>query len=265
MKILCPTDFSIVSVNAIDWTSSFLESLGGGEICLLHVMSMKNRSNMFSQNEDLIKQTVVSQIEKLASELNKKYTNINFTSLVTSAETKEYIVSYASYKEFDWIALGSKGLTALKNITVGSVAEYCIEESKLPLIVVPENTHYDGIEKMIVGVDEKLIKDTEVLTPIISICNLFSCSLDFVHIKNYDDDKTDEDIELNIPDLDYTQTSLYSDGDISKTLNDYSVKSDADLFCMVHYKLNWFKRLFNRSLTKQELFDFKKPLLILKA
>ncbi len=265
MKILCPIDFSQVSVKAAGWTTRFLNDVGGGEITFLHCMETQHRSSMFSHMDDLLKENATRDLEMLISELKKLGPDIKFSHHIIRAEPKEYIVSYSRHQHYDWIVTGTKGLTALKDVTIGSVTEYCIKESGKPVLTIPDNITYRKVQTLVLGIDSKLIENKEILQPIFSICNVFDANIRLVHIREDDEEKMTLDAALDefFRDVDFVLDSVKKSGSISSTLSEYAKKHDADILCMIHHRKNWFQELFKRSITKMELFDIDRPLLIL--
>ena len=265
MKILCPIDFSSVSVKAAGWTTRFLNDVGGGEITFLHCMETQHRSSMFSHMDDVLKENAKQDIETLIAKLKEVGPDVEFSHHIIRAEPKEYIVSYARHKHYDWIVTGTKGLTALKDVTVGSVTEYCIKEAGKPVLTIPDHIEYKKIDTIVMGIDNKLIQHRDILMPVFSICNVFDATIRLVHIKTEDDKKLHHDplYEEFFRDVNYEIDSIEKNGSISETLSQYAEEYNADILCMVHHKKNWFQELFSRSITKSELFDIDRPLLVL--
>jgi len=265
MKVLCPIDFSQVSVKAAGWSSRFLNDVGGGELTFLHCLETQHRSSMFSHMDDMLLENATADIDRLIAEAKKLAPDVEFNSHIVHAEPKEYIVSYARHQHYDWIITGTKGLTALKDVTVGSVTEYCIEESGKPVLTIPDNILYEKITTIVIGIDNKLIDHVDILKPVFSICNVFDAKIKLVHIKRDENDILNHDprYEEFFKDINYEIESVPIHKTISETLSKYAMDNNANLLCMIHHKTNWFQELFKRSVTKSELFDIDRPLLIL--
>ena len=265
MKILCPIDFSSVSVKAAGWIARFLNDVGGGEMTLLHAMETQHRSTMFSHMDDVLKENALTDIQKLEDEIKKLAPDVKVDHHIIRSEPKEYIVSYARHNHYDWIVTGTKGLTALKDVTVGSVTEYCIKESAKPVMTIPDHIQYRPVKTIVMGIDNKLIQNKEILAPVYSICNVFDATLRLVHIQNDENDSLNHDpsFEEFFNQVNYEIESVPKEGTISETLSKYAQENDADILCMIHHRTNWFQELFKRSITKSELFDIDRPLLVL--
>ena len=265
MKILCPIDFSSVSVRAAKWISLFLNDVGGGQITFLHCMETQHRSSIFNHMDDMLKENATRDLQELLKRLHEVTSDVEYDYHIVRAEPKEYIVSYARHKHYDWIVTGTKGLTALKDVTVGSVTEHCIMKSGKPVLTIPESAEYSQMKTIVMGVDNKLINDKEVLKPVYSICNVYDAEIKLVHIKTMDNDalNRDEGYEGYFRDLNYELVSIPKSGTISQTLSQYAEENEADILVMIHHRKNWFQEMFNRSITKMELFELDKPLLVL--
>jgi len=123
MKILCLTDFSESSLNAIYWTMDLCNSYSKANIEILHCIDIKGRADMFLKIDDLLIGTAMENLEKMKAELETRKKNINIEISINAvkASPKSYVGRYAESNEFDLIVTGAKGLSNLRRYTVGSV------------------------------------------------------------------------------------------------------------------------------------------------
>jgi|GEM_PF-567221 len=263
MKILCALDFSNTSLNAAKWINEFLNDLGGGQIVFVHCMATQHRSISFNPMEDILKDNAEQDIKRLIDSLKKD--GIDYKYHIAKAEPKTYINQYANHIEADWIVTGTKGLTALKEMTVGSLTECLINESSVPVIAVPLKIKYKRPEKILLGIDHKMIEDTEILKPIRSITNVVDAKLILLHINTSKDEdlKFDPTYEIYFSDLNYDLEMIPKTGTITETLNNFCDDNKIDILTLIHHKRNWFQDFFHISSAKKELFDLKIPLFVL--
>lgn len=263
MKILCALDFSRTSLNAAQWINSFLADLGGGEITFLHCLGIQHRAISFNPLEDILKDNAEIDINNLIKELSTE--GITYKSHIVKADPKSYIIEYSNHMKADWIVTGTKGLTALKDITVGSLTEHCINHSHLPVIAVPLGVEYKKPEKIVLGIDHKIIENEQILKPIRSITNVIDAKLHLLHINTSKDDvlQFDPTFEVYFSDINYELKLLPKTGPITDILNNYCEENNIDILAMIHHKRNWFQEMFQKSIAKKELFNFKLPLIIL--
>ena len=263
MKVLCALDFSNTSVNAAKWINEFLYDLGGGEITFIHCMAVQHRAIAFNPMEDILKDNAEQDIKKLIDFLKKE--GITYKVHIAKAEPKTYINQYSNHIKADWVVTGTKGLTALKEMTVGSLTESLIKESTVPVIAVPLNIKYKKPETIVLGIDHKIIDNEQILKPLKSITNVIDAKLILLHINSPKDDilKFDPTYEIYFSVINYELKMVPQTGTITDTLNDYCEKNGVDLLTMIHHKRNWLQELFQFSSSKKELFDLRIPLFIL--
>lgn len=267
MKVLCPIDFSKTSVNACKWISAFVNEFGGGEVHILHCINVRSRSAMFKKVDDIFSERAEDDLKQLTLELSTQYDNVSITSSVVIHDPKSYIPSHAEKHNYDFVVTGTKGLTALKDITVGSVTEYIIRKCNVPVLTIPNNCVFQDISAIVVGVDDRLISNEGIVKPLIEICKETKSKLHMVHVRRRGDSMFEYDpgLDLYFRDLNYEYASLEYDDSVAETISEYCEKVDAGIMCMIHRKRNWFEGLFHSSVTKSELFEVEIPLLVLHA
>jgi len=59
-----------------------------------------------------------------------------FTERIVISDHTSKISEYASDKKFDLIVMGSRGMNPVKELFLGSVANYTVHKSKIPVLVV---------------------------------------------------------------------------------------------------------------------------------
>ncbi|MDG2450374.1 MAG: universal stress protein [Saprospiraceae bacterium] len=265
MKVLCPIDFSKTSVNACKWIATYLKQIPESEVHLLHCVNVRSRATIFLKLDDILIQRAEADIINLEKELIKVNKDLEIDSTVVVFDPKSYIPSFAEAHNFDLIVTGTKGLTALKDITVGSVTESVINKAKLPVLTIPNMDRYGKIEKIVLGVDDNPIEDGKALDSLINMCKITDAKLIMVHVRQKGDNYIEYDpgYDLFFKELNYGYKALEKDESVVETLTEYCDNENADVLCMIHKKKNWFKRLVHRSMTKEELFELETPLLVL--
>jgi nucleotide-binding universal stress UspA family protein len=142
-KILVAVDGSDPSFNASTYAIDFAKR-NGAELIVLYIVSPVPYSQFEYANIGRMKEIesiemekaqreVVDKVKKKATENNvsvKTEVLIKYTSVV-----KE-IVEYAEDNKVDMIVIGSRGVTGLKKILLGSVANGVVTYSHCPVLVV---------------------------------------------------------------------------------------------------------------------------------
>lgn len=141
-RILCPVDFSDLSLNALGFAVE-LASTFQADLHLLHVfegydaISLNPELAMNPMHEWLPKLRQLCH-EKLAAlpnaDLAARCTHIARANREGSAIHE--ILEYANHHVIDLIVLATHGRTGLKHLLMGSVAENVVRSAKCPVLTV---------------------------------------------------------------------------------------------------------------------------------
>ncbi len=265
MKILCTTDFSNASVNAIKWAIRYLESKSGGEIEVLHCLDIRSRGDMFLDLESMMREPAEKDMTMLVSKLKFNSKKIELSTKIVTANPKSYIPKRAKKISADLIAIGTTGLTNLKNITIGSVTDYIVRHTKIPVISIPNKSTFRNFNKIVLGADEKLLKKPNILNGVKKFIGSKRVKIFIAQV--YKDPnsylKFDENLFDELDAYKLKVEAIPFNESISKSLNDYADNVNAQIMCIIHHKKNWFSRLFHHSVMKEELFNQDLPILII--
>ncbi len=267
MNILCPTDFSNTSANAIQWICQLLnESKETHNLILLHCIQPKRQVRYANPHEDVEIDIAKRNAKNLLNEVEKINKNLSISSVVIRDEPSSYIVEYAKHNKIDWIVMGSKGLTDFKELTIGSVANYCIQNSEKPVLVIPPNVNYKPVKKVMLGVDDECLVNAKSLAPLISVNELASIDLDLVHVQLKGDDMLEYDplFDLYLRSIPFEYCSIPLEQTVANTLKNQAEEKDIDILFVIHKKRHWISKLFHFSVSKSELFNIKVPLFVLQ-
>ena len=112
-RILVPTDFSAQARDALDWARS-LAGHCGAKLVLLHLMR--------------------EQADKCMAELKALIPEAE--TLIREASPRPVIVEAALELKCQLIVMGTHGRSGLAHLLLGSVAEYVVRSSHVPVLTV---------------------------------------------------------------------------------------------------------------------------------
>ena len=149
-KILVAIDGSQESINAADYAISIAKAITAekhsSELILLHVMPSEvkfgHASGIFGvvppEHAERMKQEAHKWFEKIRDRIDNTYSNITVCTEVisTGASPQAAIVEYAEKKNIDLVVIGTRGMSGLKKLLLGSVALGVIEYSHCPVLAV---------------------------------------------------------------------------------------------------------------------------------
>ena len=142
-KILVPVDLSNSSELVFSTACQVATQLDANLIVMHAVIMSAVALPLEGQavySEEMIEELMIESKESLANFLtiNNK-TAIPITEYVCLGEPTIEINKYAEENGLDLIIMGTHGRTGLSHLLMGSVAEYVLRHSKIPVMSVPYN------------------------------------------------------------------------------------------------------------------------------
>lgn len=139
-KILVPTDFSEMSKMAVEFAYE-LAVLHKASLDIVHVFEAPAFPSfygagallLYGQVPDLRKQTVMA-LEDIAGELRERG-EIDVDTHLLDGHAADKICAFAREHESDMIVIPTHGLTGVRHILLGSVAERVIRHAHCPVFV----------------------------------------------------------------------------------------------------------------------------------
>lgn len=267
MKVLCPIDFSDASVNAVEYAASLFGLDGQGEIEVIHCINVASRASMFVKIDDLLKDKAEEDLKTLMERLTQQYSRIQFSTKVLNIDPKYYLPQYAEKNGFDFVVTGTKGMTQLKDITIGSLTEALFEKSSIPVLAVPETAKHHDLQSIVMALDADKVDKDDLLDPLKGILTLDDAKVHLCHVRSEEmvNIEYDPSIDVMLNGFDFDYTALKKEGsDVGKTIHDFADNVNADILVFIHHPRSWWERLFQRSHTKNELYNMNIPLLVLR-
>ena len=265
MKILCPTDFSENSINAIFWALNYLEQFENGALEILHCLQAYRRADMFVSLDGFMKEQAEKDIETLEAAIHEEEWKSEINITLFKADPKIFISQRAAKIGADLIVAGSKGLTSLKDMTVGSVTEQIARRSSLPLIIIPNGISFHQLQNVVIGMDEELMKEPAALDPLKTLLSNAATKLHLTQVvnKNAPYGEVNARIEEFFRPHTVEHVHVPLQDTITYTLNNYASNIKANILVLAHKQRSWIGRIFHHSIMKEKLFDLKFPVLII--
>lgn len=137
-RLLVPHDFSTHSLGALRLAASWAKALGAG-VTLLHVVEPVVFPQLYAV-DPLPEETFERARERSTSELEtviaEVFAEVPAEAVVVSGTAAETILLEAEAREADLVVMGSRGLSGLEHLLLGSVAEKVLRRSPVPLLTV---------------------------------------------------------------------------------------------------------------------------------
>ena len=266
MRLLCPIDFSSCSLNAVKWVLDYYNGSPDVEVEILHCVDERGAVKLYQAQVEFDKKQAVTNMQDLLQKLHEDYPQYKLTTSIMLANPKTYVLNRAVEFNADFIVMGSTGLNSLKDITIGSVTEYIVDRTDVPVLCIPDNVSFSSMDKIAVGVDDLEIKQPKVMEQLSKFIEPYNPRLYLCQVKNRvknDDIVFDLRIEDFIPADNVEAVVLPKDITVSNTINAFALDNDIDMVCFIHRKRTWIKDLFHHSNLKDGLYDLEYPFLII--
>ncbi len=130
-KILCPTDYSAASDNAVRYAVEFARKVGA-HVRFIHILS--SGSAAVPDEDDVIPESFSSVL------MAEKKKGLDADIRVLKGAPAPVIIEQAATWGADLIIMGSRGRSGLKRLVMGSVAEEVFRSSDIPVLLVKRDS-----------------------------------------------------------------------------------------------------------------------------
>jgi nucleotide-binding universal stress UspA family protein len=260
-KILVPIDFSDTSLNALTFATKLFGD-AALEITVLHTYELSSSAFSMKSMDRIMEDDAQREMDALLKRMQEKEPNISMKSKVIKSDAVSTITSLGNSGTYDFIVMGTKGASGLKEVFIGSVAGGVISKTKAPVLVIPDNYEYRPLHEIVFAVSGITFSDPTILESLRKLAKMHSSKITVLHVSEGKAVGMEEVVSA-LEDLNPTATYDFGAGTINERLNEFLIKKDAGLLCLVRGKKDFFSRMFSESVTLKQAFNSPIPLLIL--
>ena len=270
--ILCPTDFSAASENALHYAFELNKHWQAKLILMYSYFIPVPATDLpaFVPNPVEVHKEAMGNLQRLKEKMLKVHpaSPREVELIATEGTLITEIKSIQEKQKIDLIITGTKGAHGLKRTFVGSNSASIIVNTDCPVITVPEKATYHAFRKIVFATNYAE-GDFENIERVIDLAKSFNAEVIMLHIATGGRDKTSEFNSIEHfkqrikEDSGYPNITfkLIEGKDVEAGILDYLDEIKADLIAMTNRHRNFFSRLFEKSLTRQMAFDTNKPLM----
>jgi nucleotide-binding universal stress UspA family protein len=274
-KVLLPTDFSEISLNALKYAMS-LFSEDSCEFYLLNVYRVP-----YLTNEELLENDA-QQLAIVESELydaSQKRLSEIVSELKHDGQHRFHVISDYNFfinsvkqcleqKKIELIVMGTKGATGAKEIFLGSNTGDVLMKTDCNVIAVPERLDYKPPREIVFPSDFKVRYEVRDLAPLVDLAAKYDSKLRILHLS--ENGHLDAEQEGNkrilvsyLKDVEHSFHTL-TNIDFEEALNCFTQsRGDIDMIAIIAGHYNFFQRLFFRPKVMELSFHTKIPLFVL--
>ncbi|HXL55515.1 MAG TPA: universal stress protein [Chitinophagaceae bacterium] len=263
--IIAPTDFSAVSINAVDYAADMAVDISA-ELILFHVSEQPVTVSEVSFTEPVYDKTVSEEkITNLKNSLNirtKNKINIrikNIAGAIHGAVHNELEDLCKQKKPFA-VVMGTHGNGTIQRFFIGSATFYAARHLPYPVLVVPKGVRYKPVKKIVLASDLKTI-NTIRLNEIRTVTDAFSATLDVIHVNKASGEVAKEPIEKYLLESYlkefHPKFHFINDSSVEKGIELFAQKNDIDLILILPKKHG----PFHKSQSKEFVFHSPVPVI----
>ena len=272
--ILCPTDFSECSLNAIEYAAKLGEKCKA-KLILFHVPDKDDYLKLFSKDKDIQDFMTFAKykLDKLVGEVEKESLPQGLDScegVIVEGKVVRTILSFSDEQKADLIVMGTEGVNDFKENYIGTRSSQVVQRSTRDVFIVPRKVFFKPPNKLVYATDY-MEEDKLAIQKVVQFASLFDSDVDVVHvstkIKTIDRALHQVMISEIQPFVRYEKINYvlksYRD-EPGLGLENYLITAKGDILVTLSKKKSWFEQVFTKNLSKKMSYFINKPLFVIK-
>ena len=274
-KILCPTDFSECSLNAIEYSTRLAEKFKA-QLVLLHVLNREDYLKLSPADPEGTNQLafVTEKLRNLQKAVLEEGLKNGIKSCEIAYRDGEIVsetLDVAKEMKMDLIIAGTEGMNELREHIIGSRASRLVEQSDRDIIIVPRKVFFKAPRKLVYASDY-VEEDKLAIQKVVEMARLFESEIDVVHISS---SQNALDKSLHMAMIDEIKPFVHYDkinyvlkscrADLALSLENYLQLAKGDILITLSKKKSFFDQIFSKNLSKKMTYFLSKPLWVIKA
>lgn len=266
-KILLLTDFSENAKSAIYYALSLFGE-DGVIFQIVHGMYLPyHKPNAPASVTDVRTELARTSFEKLLSDINSDFPENRFLvqTEIWAGEIVGITAKLVSEDKTDLIVMGSRGVSGIAEVLMGTNTIAVMEQVHCPVLAVPVNYIFKKPEKIVMAMDQGEGPSSQVMKPLVRFAEKYNARVLVIHVSK---DKSQQE-EVNYDKVNKCLENVRShcltiyDEDIAHGLGGFVKKEKVEMLAMIKQKLNFFERVFHRSLSNQMVLQTDVPMLVM--
>ncbi len=270
--ILCPTDFSKSSENAVRYAIE-LARISKAKILLMHayetpVIYTDVTISTVQIDFELLRESALRQLKKLYARLIEQVRDVPIELVLQQGLPSARTVEIAIEKKVDLIVMATTATNQLQRFLIGSNASRVLKHAPCKVLLVPPRARYSGLKKLVYATD---LSEENLMTAnqLSDMASLFKSELIFLNIDNkslvHDESDLTRVTHRIRQYVAYPRMKGYvcTDLNVADGITFFLKKEKADCLAMATHHRKFIQALANPSVTKRVAYQTDIPLLIL--
>ena len=270
--ILAPTDFSLISRNAINYAVEYAVK-SNSKLVLFHVyqvplVNAEVPISLISLEE--MEQLALQEMFRIKHDIELKYgENVKIECKCKCGFAVEEINLFAKENKIDLIIMGMQGGGYMIERLMGSTTTSLIKKSTCPVLTIHQNVKFKNISKIVLASDFLEMDNNSILNTLKKLLKTFNAHLCILNVVPELEtvntiDSISETIKMkdSLKGFDYTFHKT-ENTDVIEGIDNFIFEQKADLIVMIPRIHSWFNTLFHESNTTRMVFHAQIPILAL--
>ncbi len=280
-KVLVPYDFSDQANHALNFATKIGESMDNIHIEVLHVMEIPTNTSFGTMGggeefPDLENQMFFMELmerrKTQINELKEKYTEkaFSFEAKIKLGNAFQGISDSINEEEPDLVIMGSKGVTGMEEVLIGSNTEKVVRTAACPVVTIKSETDPKDIHKIVFASDFSN-ESAEVAARIKRLHHLLQAELYLVYINTPGNFETSRESIERIKEfassngIDDAKAEIYNSRSEESGILEFAQDIDADLIAMTTHGRTGFLHLVMGSIAEDVVNHAKRPVWTFKV
>nr|WP_255512548.1 universal stress protein [Flagellimonas sp. S3867] len=256
-----PTDFSENALKASEYAIALFKK----EVCTFYVLHADPNATSTGRGGSLNK-----ELDKTVAHLNNKSTGSEhlFETKLLLKNLFAGIERFIIEKDIDFIVMGTKGSSALKELFMGSTALKMLESIRIcSILMVPESYQRSPIERFMIATNFDHYYERVELNPVIRLAKNSGAEIQVVHVidgaplTEYQE-KLKALLKKKMKGINFSFEEVSLTESLAKTISVLIAERNVQLLAMIYHRYGFFKELFATGVIKKLAFNSSIPFLV---
>ena len=276
-NILLPTDFSDNSWNAIKYALQLFKKekckfylLNTYTPVIYHVEYVLVQPAQFGMY-DSVRETALNNLDNFKTRIKKEFNNPKHTIETIAAFNTliPEVTEIVRAKSIDYVVMGTKGATGVKEILFGSNTVHVFKNVKCPILAIPDGFDFEAPHEVLFPTDYKVSYKDHHIKPILGITSRYTSRFNILHATyGYDLSEYQEENKKILETYFKKSASVFqsvSNQTVEECITNFQLKTRINLLVMINNKHSFFQNLFFKNAINQIGFHLNVPFLVIPA
>lgn len=263
MKVLVPTDFSETAKKAAEFA---FKNLGDKleKIQFIHAYDMPHYDRSFTTTLfEVIQENAENNLKAYHKELTDAGYS-NFDTKTVMGSPVRIVRDEIKKHGFDLLVMGTKGISGIEEVLIGSNAASVIQNTDIPALIIPPQAEVTPVKKILLAFDMRTTGVSKALQELKNFASLSNAEVYVLYAQHKEGqeagarDFLQQNLGESLKGVTITKTH-----DMESALFEKAEKIGADCISVITREYGFFEGLFHSSLSNKLAYHSQIPLLAL--